>query len=335
MATTTDTESTPNPPPARGFRRDQRKLSERFRRENPTYIRTFVSISVARTGSFFAKRLPNSVRYAIADRMGDLNYALIPGYRRNVMDNLRHVHLGANLPPPTTKDVRHVFQMSARNWADLLIAPGHTVEQFISEVKLTPNSQANLENALAEGHGCILVTAHVGAFDYIGHTLHAMGYPLVIMTGRTTSRLVFDGVTYLRKANGMPCIEANAAGVRKALQAVHAGGCAVVVCDRDFFHNGITMPFFEKETTLPRGAVRIARDTGALIVPVYGRRVKGGHEMKIYPAIRMERTSDTAADLRGGLEKIVVTMEEAISAAPNQWVMFQSVWPLEESVSAD
>src|SRR6185312_5089113 len=81
-----------------------RKVSERFRREDPHYIRHFLSISVARLSSRIARALPTPVRYWIADRLGDLLYILSPGYRRNVMSNLRHVHAGSGRAEPTVRD---------------------------------------------------------------------------------------------------------------------------------------------------------------------------------------------------------------------------------------
>jgi KDO2-lipid IV(A) lauroyltransferase len=278
--------------------------------------------------------LPEPVVYAIADRLGDLNYALIPGYRRNVLANLQQVHRFTGRPEPTMKDVRQVFRISARDWANLLVVPRRSKTQFLKEVAFDAESRARLDAAIAEGKGCILITAHLGAFDFIGHYLHACGYKLLIMTGRTTSRLVFDGVTYLRQSNGLPLVEANASGVRKALQAVHQGHCAVLVTDRDFFNTGIGVTFFGKRTTLPPGAVRIARDTGAVIVPVYGERVDHGHKISIHEPFTVEKTSDLQADLAAGMEKVIDSLERAIARIPDQWVMFQAVWPSEENAAS-
>jgi phosphatidylinositol dimannoside acyltransferase len=304
-----------------------RKVSERFRRENPHYIRNLVSISVARVSSRLARSLPVDVRYWIADRMGDLLYLISPGYRHNVYSNLSHVHAAIGKPMPTSRDVHNVFRVSSRNWADLLIVPGHSEQQFRDEFRLTPGSFERLDAALARGKGCILITAHVGAFDYVGHFLHACGYKLTIVTGRTTARLVFDGVTYLRQSNGLPLVEATASGVRRAIQAVMKGESSVIVSDRDFFQNGVRVVFFGEETTLPPGAVRIARDTGASIVPLYGKRVPGGHELTIHESFTVPKTADPKQDLEDGMAHVVQSLESALSLAPDQWVMFQSVWP--------
>lgn len=233
-------------------------------------------------------------------------------------------------PRPTERDVKNVFRISSRNWADLLVVPGRSPDQFKRDVHSSPESLANLDRALALGKGCVLITAHVGAFDYMGHFLHACGYKLTIVTGRTTARIVFDGVTHLRQSNGLSLVEATASGVRKAIQTVMQGNCSVIVTDRDFFQNGIPATFFGDQTTLPPGAIRIARDTGAAIVAVFGKRLETGHELTILEPILIPRTSDVQADIDLGMRQVVAAMEIGLRNAPDQWVMFQRVWPSEQ-----
>jgi lauroyl/myristoyl acyltransferase len=311
-----------------------RGVSNRFRRENRHHIRGFISITVAKASSWLARALPLPIRYWIADRLGDVLYTLSPGYRKNVLSNLAHVHRFAGKPAPTLRDVRTVFRVSSRNWADLLIVPGRTEQEFRSDVRLSTESLAHIDDAIARGNGCVIVTAHLGAFDVVGHYLHAIGYKLTIVTGRTTARIVFDGVTYLRQSNGLELVEATPSGVRKAIHTVRQGNCAVIVSDRDFFQNGVDVNFFGERTTLPPGAIRIARDTGAAIVPVYGRRADVGHEITIHKPILVPKSSDLKADLAIGMERVVESMQTAISAVPDQWVMFQSVWPSEPGAGA-
>jgi KDO2-lipid IV(A) lauroyltransferase len=204
----------------------------------------------------------------------------------------------------------------------------------MADVVVNDESIERLDRALALGKGCILITAHVGAFDYMGHYLHARGYKLTIVTGRTTARIVFDGVTYLRQSNGLSLVEATPSGVRKAIQTVMQGNCAVIVCDRDFFQNGNDVVLFGDPTTLPPGAVRIARDTGAAIVPVFGKRIGNRHRLTILEPFTVEKTPHLGADLSRGMDMVVKSMETGLRDAPDQWVMFQSVWPSEQDGSA-
>ena len=57
--------------------------------------------------------------------------------------------------------------------------------------------------------------------------------------------------------------------MRRVIRALRRAEIAGFVVDYDFFQNGVPMTFFDRETTLPPGAIRIARDTGALVVPMF------------------------------------------------------------------
>ncbi len=273
--------------------------------------------------------MPNRARDWLASAGGNLTFRYSKTYRENVLDNLRHV-LG---PSATSQELecaaRRIFRINAENFRDMLLVPHLSPDEIKRRVLVKHGDWSILENALSHGKGVILVTAHLGGFDFVGQALHHRGYRLTTVTGRTTSRFLFDAVTFLRRSHAMPIVEASPSGVRRVIQALRRGECAVFLTDRDFFQNGKTVRFFGHQTTLPPGAVRIARDTGALIVPMFTTRQDGYHALYIEPAFVVEKTADVDADIARGLDHIVRVLERAIGRAPDQWVMFQRVWPSE------
>lgn len=298
-----------------------------FRREERRELRYQLSISIATIFSWLLWLVPGLARGWFGDRCGDLFYHASTTYRANVTDNLSH--LPSEVLPPSEIDAaaRHIFRTSARNFLDLITLPRLRRKRLLESARSLTDTRHHLDDALARGNGAVLITAHLGCFDVMGQVLAALGYKLTVVTGRTTSRFIFDGVTHLRGANGMTMVEPSPSGVRRVIQALRRGECAVFLTDRDFFQNGLSVEFFGKATTLPPGAVRIARERAAPIVPIFTRRVGSGHEMTIRPVIEVPRTPDLAEDLRIGMRAVVAALEEAISATPDQWVMFQQVWP--------
>jgi len=121
--------------------------------------------------------------------------------------------------------------------------------------------------------------------------------------------------------------------VREAIAHLRQGKVLCLLSDRDFFLNGQDVEFFGEETTLPTGAARLARDTGATIVPIFTVRHQHGHALMIEPSFRVEKSADRDADVELGMKRVVGAMELAISNAPDQWVMFQRVWPEETSIA--
>lgn len=298
-----------------------------FRREERRELRYQLSISIAVVLSWLLWLIPGPVRGWIGDRGGDLFFRFSKTYRENVLSNVAQVAAANEESVSISDRARHIFRTSGRNFLDLMTMPRHRPRVLINSVRLTEGGWPVLDEALAQGNGAVLITAHLGCFDFIGQTISAKGYKLTVVTGRTTSRFIFDGVTYLRGSKGLRMVEPTPSGVRSVIQALRRGEVAVFVTDRDFFQNGMPVRFFGRETTLPPGAVRIARERRAPIVPIAARRVDKGHELAFYPAITVPKTADITADLQIGLERMVEALERGISGTPDQWVMFQRVWP--------
>jgi lauroyl/myristoyl acyltransferase len=301
----------------------------RFRLEERREFRYHLSVAIAITFSWIVRLTPERLRNWLADRGGDFFHHFSPTYRQNVTANVAQVMGLPEDSPEVRAATKRVFRASGRNFSDLLLSPHMTSRQIAIDAELVSGDWSILDNALAGGKGAVIVTAHVGSFDFLGKTLQNRGYKLNSLTSRTTARFLFDGVTYLRRKRGPAIIEASPSGVRKVIQGIRKGECAVLACDRDFFQNGMPVTFFGRETTLPPGAIRFARDTGAPIVPLFAVRLGNHRGITIEPSFYVEKTKNLDEDLANGMAKLVPVLEKAIRALPDQWVMFQRVWPLE------
>jgi phosphatidylinositol dimannoside acyltransferase len=311
-------------------------VSQRRRRHDiPESSRTFkqrISILLARILSQWARIMPLSAGYAFSDRLGDLLYWRSREYRLNVIDNLRHVHRGEIGELLLRRQARRVFRASSRNFWDLLRIPHLNPERFYENIRLPANDWSLLDRIRDEGTGCVMVTCHFGAFDVVGQTLFMRGYDPFTLTAPTVGDFVYTGVTYLRRSHGAPLEDLSPAAVRRSLRVLRRGGFVGLVADRDFTDSGEPVIFFGTETTLPSGPIRLARVSGAPIVAVFAVRDDDGgrderYAFHILDPIYVTRTEDEQQDISTGLQRLAHVFEENIIKAPDQWVMFQRVWP--------
>src|SRR6478736_6135886 len=219
-----------------------------FKQDQRRAIRYRLSVALTATVSWLFWIMPGFMRGKISDIMGDLFFRLAPTYRLNAMDNVRHV-----LPDATDLElemvVRSICRQSVYNFRDLLLIPHVERGAIVHPDPLIEGSWAYLDDALAQGKGAITVT------------------------GRTTSRFVFDGVTWLRRRHNASIVEATPSGIRKVFQVLKRGECAAFLGDFDYFGTGMKVTIFGHAASIPQGPVRIARDTGAAIVPLFARRI--------------------------------------------------------------
>jgi len=299
----------------------------RFRREERREVRYLLSVTIAEALSWLFWLIPTRVRYALADTLSVAFHQSTHTYRDNVEANVRQA-VGADLPDEQIHEIgKGIFRVSGRNFMDVVTLPRRSDRSLLSSVVVRSGSWEMIDTALAEQRGVIFITGHVGCFDFIGQAFRAKGYKMTVVTGRTTSRFIFDGVTHLRASIGSKMVEPTPSGVRDVIKAVRRGECAVIVCDRDFFQNGRRVPFFGRTTTLPPGVVRIARDTGAIVIPIFTRRRERDHELHVYDPFTVEKTGDLSADMDRGLARVASVLEVGIRASIDQWAMFQRVWP--------
>ena len=284
-----------------------------------------VGWAAAEIGSLIAATLPPRLGYWLADRLGDLGYHCAPGLRANLLANLRQVLPGAGTAARRVA-ARRAFRHSARNFYDLVRVrrlPAATLARDVTVL----GSWLPAEAAMAHGTGVIFVFGHLGAFDSVLQLLPLRGYRAIAVTAPAGTGAFHEAVTILRGSRGF-CVEgATLGGLRRLTRALRRGEAVVLAADRDFQGAGVPVQFFGRETTLPGGAVRLALATGAAIVVVICRRHGRRHVLTIEEPLQLCGSGDATADLREGVAALAATLERHIRATPEQWVMFQPVWP--------
>lgn len=287
----------------------------------------YVAAWFAATLSWIVRLVPDGIVDWVARRIGDLTYLTSKQWRANVESNMAHLLDEPGSSARVRRTAHAIFQTNAVNVATLLRSPHQSQSELLDTIRLTKGSWEILDEAITVGKGVVVLTAHLGSFDTMGSALAARGVPMSALTARTTGRFAFEFVTFLRRSHGLKLIEASSSGVREAIEQLHQGEVLCLLSDRDFFLNGRAVDFFGEETTLPVGAVRLARDSGATIVPIFTVRRGRSHDLMIEPSFTVERTDDRERDIEIGLRRTTDAIEAAIAIAPEQWVMFQRVWP--------
>lgn len=282
---------------------------------------------IALVSGAIIRRIPKRARTWGCDLVADSAFLIAGGYREHAIANFRHV-LGPDASVERVRrTAREAFRTSVRNMADLLRIEGIDAATFAGTVAVPEGAWSKVDRASASGQGIVMVTAHLGAYDGLGKVFAAAGYRLSIVVGRTLPRAIFEAATALRQALGVQIVEASPTAIRQMVETLRRGECIGFLIDRDFFRNGTAVDLFGQRTTLPSGAVRLARDTGAPIIPVYLRRTEIGYDLLLEEPFFVPRTSDRRADIAAGMDAVVASLTRAVAATPGQWAVFQPVWP--------
>jgi KDO2-lipid IV(A) lauroyltransferase len=187
----------------------------------------------------------------------------------------------------------------------------------------------HLDQALQQGRGVIVVTAHFGNMDIMLQLPASFGVTFHAPAQHIQPERLFRYVSSLRSRHGVRVFPVDGPLLR-VVRALRRGEMVGLPCDRGIADNSRMVDFFGAPARLPVGAVRLALRTGAPLIPAFGLRLPDDtFVMRIGPPLELVQTGDREDDLLAGLRTIVKVMERYISQNPEQWLVAAPVWPLD------
>jgi len=120
----------------------------------------------------------------------------------------------------------------------------------------------------------------------------------------------------IRSRFGSPVLVSRQEGLRAVLRVIKSGKAFYFLPDMDFgIRDAIFSPFFGVPTATITALPRLARLTGAVVVPIVTRQEGNGYVARFYPAWENYPTGDLEADVR----RMNAFIEERVREIPEQY----------------
>ena len=184
-----------------------------------------------------------------------------------------------------------------------------------------------MQDALADGRGVLLVTAHTAGWETVGSLLsrdHSLRVMIVEQAERNpVARTIQDQA---RQAHGLTVAHVGEDPLSALPLARHLreGGVVALQIDRAprwLRTRGVTM--FGAPARVPEGPLRLAMLTGAPLVPVFAART--GHRryhIVAHPPVRVRRAA-VEAELDVAAQILANALESFVRLRPTQWFHFR------------
>lgn len=273
--------------------------------------------------------VPEPVALGAAALVGDVISRVRPGQRAMVAQNLRRA-LG---PAVTEREVGRrthlAYRAYVRYWVEgarlSSTPPAEIVRRFTVE-----SGFEHLVAGMEAGKGVVLALPHLGSWEHGGAYLAIKGYPMTAVAERIEPAELFDYFVQQRAAMGLTVVPLGAESGGAVLRTLRQGGLVGLVCDRDLVGNGVEVELFGERTTMPAGPATLALRTGAALITgaVYSGPGRD-HRGVVGPPVDTTRTGSLRADVQRITQEIATRFEQAIRRAPEQWHVFQPVWPVD------
>ncbi|HEV2065050.1 MAG TPA: lysophospholipid acyltransferase family protein, partial [Thermoanaerobaculia bacterium] len=213
-------------------------------------------------------------------------------------------------------------------WEDFLHFATRPPEESARLVESVVGFDRILEGR-ARGKGVLLLTAHLGNWEVGGLMLAEVKQPIHVVLVPD----IYPAVERTRRrlheragVNEIP-IDSSFGPTLAVLRALERNAIVAMQGDRDFNNTGVAVPFFGRDAFFPRGPLRVAMATEAVVLPAFIVRVPDGRYRAILEEpLAIERGGDREAALRENLRRYVAILERYIRASPEQWYCFYPFW---------
>jgi KDO2-lipid IV(A) lauroyltransferase len=253
--------------------------------------------------------------------LGRLGFVLA---RKEREKSLRHLRMAFG-DSKTESELKAIASASwanlGRNGFEMIGWSRWSHERIASQVERVVGWE-HAERALARGKGVMAMTAHLGHWEllaaYVGFRT-----PIAVVAKPLYDPRLDKMITDFRGKWGGPVIPRGGAlkGILKALSQNRVIG---LLMDQDTGDDGVFVPFFGRETWAQSGPARIAKKSGAALVPFFlVRNHQDRFELLVEPEIPVGEGEDAIRDATAAYTALI---EKYVRAYPEQWVWMHERW---------
>jgi KDO2-lipid IV(A) lauroyltransferase len=186
----------------------------------------------------------------------------------------------------------------------------------------------NYTQALAQGRGVLILTAHFGAWELSSFAHSLYGYPMHFLVRRLDNPRLDRLIEQYRTLGGNRSIDKSEAA-RRVLTALRRGEAVGILMDLNTQpHEGVFCDFFGIPACTSPIISHFALRTDAAVVPGFlvWDEEQQIHRLHFEPPVELVRTGDQQRDLIENTERLNKVIESFIRRHPDQWLWVHKRW---------
>jgi len=261
----------------------------------------------------------------IGDALGNL-YSMVGGRRRKIID----FNLGLAFPDMTDADRHQLARAVARHFGrsalDAIRIQRMRPEELLAAVEI--EGWEHVERAAALGRGVFFLTAHMGSWE-----VAALVTGLKLEAGLSVINRPLDNpyleieLDRLRKLYGNHVFGKHNIAREMLRQLKSGGGVGILIDQRVREDQGIEVPFFGQPAWTHPILARVARKTGAPVVPTFALRgAPGRYNLRYEAPLMAEDLTEAEREDVPLTVRYMAVLEAAIRKNPDQWLWYHDRW---------
>jgi Kdo2-lipid IVA lauroyltransferase/acyltransferase len=281
----------------------------------------FIQYCALKALIFILNLLPLSVSGQIAKSMGGIFYFCFPKRRKIALGNLDKAY-GDSLTPARKQIIaRESLENTALSILELFLIKKIKKK---AAARFDIQGRENLEAALAQGNGAILITTHLGSWEYLAFLFYLTGIPCSPIVKNIKNGFLDKEIDDLRREASLTPIPKKKA-IRETLSELKKNHVVAVLIDQWGGRDGLWIDFFGTPTSTTSLPARLAKKTSCALVPAYClRKSSGRYEILVLPALSLPPVEDEWE--KSVTEHLNKQLEVQICNYPEQWSWGHRRW---------
>lgn len=273
--------------------------------------------------SRIACRTPRPILLALGWLLGNLYYLIIAKMRRRAVAHMMPA-LGID-EKAAKKLVRASFINMARNFLDILAMPMLNESNFRDYIEI--DHLERMQEALAEGHGVVVLTGHIGCWEWLSAAFTLNGMPVSAIAKPQPNIQYTRVLDDLRATIHVEIFSRGTSELIAAARALKHGNLLGFLADQDGGPGGAFIKFLGCTASTPLGPAVFSRKFKSPVVPAFIlRQPNGKHKVVVGEIMRCPNTGDSDRDLHEFTVQMTAIVERIIRENPTQWIWFQKRW---------
>ena len=224
--------------------------------------------------------------------------------------------------------LRTSFDSLGRQLGEFCHFPQATAASLRNIVEYDPHSYARFQAAKERGCGVLMITAHLGGWEFLPFAASAFGEAISFLARPIENPKIEESIYAVRTKFGSECINKKSAGLT-CMRLLRKGGTLGVLTDLNSLpQEGVFTPFFGELACTTLAVAALALPTDATIFPVFApySATRGKYVFQGGPAIEVLRTGDYEQDLLINTARVASVIERTIRMYPEQWLWIHDRW---------
>jgi Lauroyl/myristoyl acyltransferase len=274
--------------------------------------------------------LPTGFALGFGKIIGTLAYYFDIRHKAVAYDNISFVFPERSISE-RKRMVKNLFQNFALNLIELLRMPVINSGYFDKYIEI--EGRENIEQALKQGNGIIFLAVHFGSWELSNIICSKLGltYKVLAREQKRFSKLN-ELLNSYRQSQGTVVVTRGIT-TREIVKSLHNNEVVGLVADQGG-KDGLLIPFFGRDASMPTGAIRLALKLDAPVLIAFIIRKHGPyHKVIIKPQLNIIKTDNQEQDILNNVKQVVKVAEDMIKVYPEQYMWFYKIWKYSQTRS--